>query len=120
VWLLIERISGLGMAGDYEASDGFAIGLAVSPRRRSSTRTSTSPPFAAAVLFVARPVTLAMSLAGLGLTRRERLVAEWFGPKGFPSVVYAFPILKSGAAHGQQVFQIIPLVVVASLTCRRS
>lgn len=76
--------------------------------------------FAAAVLFVARPVTLALSLMGSGLSRRERLVAEWFGPKGFASVVYALLILHSDAVDGARMFHIIALVVVASMILHSS
>lgn len=54
---------------------------------RSSHRASSPrcPPrgyaFAALVLFLARPVALGIALVGSGLSRREKVVAAWFGPR---------------------------------------
>lgn len=45
-------------------------------------------------LLLVRPVSMLVSLAASRLPRRERLVAAWFGPKGFASVVYGLLVLE--------------------------
>lgn len=73
--------------------------------------------YVAAVLFlvVARPVPVVASLAGTGLPRREKLVAAWFGPKGFASVVYGLLVLHSGIPEGRGVFDLVAVTIALSI-----
>jgi len=70
--------------------------------------------FVILALVAVRPVALLIALGGSGMDRRERLVAAWFGPKGFASVVYAVLMLHAGLARGSWLFSVVALVVVIS------
>jgi NhaP-type Na+/H+ or K+/H+ antiporter len=76
--------------------------------------------FAVLVLTFVRTVAIAVALVGSGLTRAERLVAAWFGPKGFASVLYGLMLLKSGVANGRALFDVIALVIVLSIVLHSS
>ncbi len=76
--------------------------------------------FAALLLFVVRPVSIGVSLAGGGLDRREFLAAAWFGPKGFASVTYGLLVLQSGAVHAGHMFQLIALAIALSIVLHSS
>ncbi len=76
--------------------------------------------FAAAAIFVARPVALEATLIGSALDHRERIVAAWFGPKGFASVVYGLLILSSGIVRSNELFHLVALVVSASIIAHSS
>lgn len=71
--------------------------------------------FALAALFLARPLAMLMALFGSELPTRERLVAAWFGPRGFASVVFGLVVHASLAANAELMFRIIASVVVASI-----
>ena len=62
--------------------------------------------------FAVRPVVMAISLSGSALQWRERLVAGWFGPKGFASVVYGLLILQAGLSR---LAHLVGLAVAASI-----
>ncbi len=76
--------------------------------------------FAAVALFAARPISLTSALLGSKLQVRERIVAAWFGPKGFASVVYGLLILHSDVAARNELFHLVALVVVASIIAHSS
>ena len=76
--------------------------------------------FAALALFLARPIGLALALAGTRLPRREKLAAMWFGPKGFASVIYGLMVLKSGVSGAESASRLIALVVTASIIAHSS
>jgi NhaP-type Na+/H+ or K+/H+ antiporter len=76
--------------------------------------------FAALVLFVARPLALALALFGSRLDRREWVAAAWFGPKGFASVVYALLILNAGVTGADHMFHLVALVIAASIVAHSS
>jgi NhaP-type Na+/H+ or K+/H+ antiporter len=76
--------------------------------------------FAILALFAARPIALGIALVRSKLTRKERLAAAWFGPKGFASVVYALLILEAGIALGDELFHLAALVIVASILAHSS
>ncbi len=54
------------------------------------------------------------------LSRKERLAAAWFGPKGFASVVYALVILEAGIAPSDELFHLAALVITASILAHSS
>lgn len=74
------------------------------------------------VLTLLLPRTLALGLALLGsrLSWQEQLVAAWFGPKGFASVVYGLLILKSDVTNGPQLFHLIACVAGLSIIVHSS
>lgn len=76
--------------------------------------------FSLVVLFLVRPAALQVALLRSELTRPERLVAGWFGPKGFASVVYGLLVVHAGIAAGDEIFHLTALVIVASMLAHSS
>ena len=76
--------------------------------------------FALLALLIVRPVAMELSLLGSRLSWRERLVAGWFGPKGFSSVVYAIMILRSSVPDGRRIFHIAAIVIAGSMIAHSS
>jgi len=76
--------------------------------------------FLVLVLLGARPVAFGIALLGSGLSWRERVVAAWFGPKGFASVVYGLYILASGAPDARRLFNLTAVVVAGSIIAHSS
>jgi NhaP-type Na+/H+ or K+/H+ antiporter len=75
--------------------------------------------FAAAILVVVRPAAIGMALLGSSLNRRERVVAGWFGPKGFASVVYGLLIVSRSPAE-RQLFALTAVSVAVSILAHSS
>nr|WTB31042.1 cation:proton antiporter [Streptomyces sp. NBC_00830] len=67
-----------------------------------------------------RPASLLISLIGTRFDRREKLVAAWFGPKGFASVVYGLLVLQSGIPQGQEAYTLIAVCIAASIIAHSS
>lgn len=97
----------------------LVFGALISPRFLSDISWSGYV-FAALALLVARPIALALSLVGSGLSRRECIAASWFGPKGFASVVYGLLLLYSGAPRANEMFHYIALVIAGSIIAHSS
>ncbi|MER6629904.1 cation:proton antiporter [Streptomyces sp. NPDC000987] len=78
--------------------------------------------YAAVILaiLVIRPASLLLSLLGTRISRRERLVAAWFGPKGFASVVYGLLVLQSGIPQGREAFTLIAVCIAFSIIAHSS
>ncbi|WP_406269193.1 cation:proton antiporter [Streptomyces sp. NBC_00191] len=78
--------------------------------------------YVAVVLAIAliRPASLLISLIGTRFDRREKLVAAWFGPKGFASVVYGLLVLQAGIPHGQEAYTLIAVCIAASIIAHSS
>lgn len=76
--------------------------------------------FALWVLFVARPLGMALSLWGSPLPGRQKAIAAWFGPKGFATALYALLILGSGARDAETLFATCGLVVTLSILLHSS
>jgi NhaP-type Na+/H+ or K+/H+ antiporter len=78
--------------------------------------------YAAAVLGIVliRPASLLLSLWGTRFTRREKLAAAWFGPKGFASVVYGLLMLQGGIPQGQEAFTLIAVSIAFSIAAHSS
>jgi NhaP-type Na+/H+ or K+/H+ antiporter len=62
--------------------------------------------------FAVRVPAVVISLASTGLSWHEKLLAGWFGPKGFASVVYGLLILQAGLGH---LAHLVGLAVIASM-----
>lgn len=76
--------------------------------------------FAVLAILVARPLALAVALFYSELKFDEWLVAAWFGPKGFASVVYGLLVLESGIRLGNDLFHLIAITVVISIVAHSS
>jgi len=76
--------------------------------------------FAALVLTVARSAAITLALRATALTRTERLVAAWFGPKGFASIIYGLLLLRSGIADAEPLFNVVALTTVISMILHSS
>ncbi|GEC08922.1 peptidase [Streptomyces spinoverrucosus] len=67
-----------------------------------------------------RPASLLLSLVGTSFSRKERLVAAWFGPKGFASVVYGLLVLQSGIPQAEEAFTLIAVCIAFSIVAHSS
>ncbi|MFF7969367.1 cation:proton antiporter [Streptomyces sp. NPDC007903] len=67
-----------------------------------------------------RPASLLLSLLGTRISRKEKLVAAWFGPKGFASVVYGLLVLQSGIPQGERAFTLIAVCIAFSIIAHSS
>ncbi len=76
--------------------------------------------FVAGALLLIRPLALITALLGSKLPWRQRLVAAWFGPKGFASVVYAILILQSDLVEKNAVFHLAAITVAVSIIAHSS
>jgi NhaP-type Na+/H+ or K+/H+ antiporter len=76
--------------------------------------------FAVAVLTFARSAAIGVALIGSRLTAPERLVAAWFGPKGFASVVYGLMILRQDLPGRELLFEVVAVVIVLSILLHSS
>ncbi|CAL9467778.1 K(+)_H(+) antiporter NhaP2 [Streptomyces sp. enrichment culture] len=72
-----------------------------------------------AILLV-RPASMLISLVGTQFDRREKLVAAWFGPKGFASVVYGLLVLQAGIPQGEQAYTLIAVCIAFSIIAHSS
>lgn len=78
--------------------------------------------YAAVVLAVVliRPASLLLSLLGTRFARQEKLVAAWFGPKGFASVLYGLLVLRAGIPQGEEAFTLIAVCIAFSMIAHSS
>jgi NhaP-type Na+/H+ or K+/H+ antiporter len=76
--------------------------------------------FAALALLAVRPMVLKIALFGSHLDWREWIIAGWFGPRGFASVVFGLIILESHIMEADRLFHLVALVVVASIIAHSS
>lgn len=76
--------------------------------------------FAVLMLVAVRPAALLFSLVGSRLNWRERIVAAWFGPKGFASVTFGLMILKAGMPDANELFHLCALVIFGSIVAHSS
>ncbi|MFC7303963.1 cation:proton antiporter [Streptomyces monticola] len=67
-----------------------------------------------------RPASLLLSLIGTRFDRREKLVAAWFGPKGFASVVYGLLVLQAGIPQREEAFTLIAVCIAVSIIAHSS
>ncbi|MFI6149939.1 cation:proton antiporter [Streptomyces sp. NPDC051109] len=67
-----------------------------------------------------RPASLLVSLLGARIEGREKLVAAWFGPKGFASVVYGLLVLQAGIPQGEEAYTLIAVCIAFSIIAHSS
>jgi NhaP-type Na+/H+ or K+/H+ antiporter len=66
-------------------------------------------------LLVARPVAIAVALAGTGTDRASRAFMAWFGPKGVATIAFSLLVLGRDIAAGQRIFDLAALAVFSSI-----
>ncbi|MFG2875689.1 cation:proton antiporter [Streptomyces sp. NPDC048337] len=71
-------------------------------------------------IMLIRPASLLVSLLGARVERREKLVAAWFGPKGFASVVYGLLVLQAGIPQGEAAYTLIAVCIAFSIIAHSS
>ncbi|MEA2381969.1 MAG: sodium/hydrogen antiporter [Solirubrobacteraceae bacterium] len=70
---------------------------------------------AAVTLLVARPVAVAIALAGTRVSRAALAFMAWFGPKGVATMTFSLLVLGSDVAAGERIFNLAALVVFCSI-----
>src|SRR3954470_17180025 len=70
---------------------------------------------AAITLLVARPVAVAIALAGTRVSRAALAFMAWFGPKGVATMTFSLLVLGSEVAAGERIFNLAALVVLCSI-----
>jgi NhaP-type Na+/H+ or K+/H+ antiporter len=66
-------------------------------------------------LLVARPVAVAIALAGTRVSRAALGFMAWFGPKGVATMTFSLLVLGSDVADGERIFNLAALVVLCSI-----
>jgi NhaP-type Na+/H+ or K+/H+ antiporter len=75
---------------------------------------STDVAFIAVALAV-RPLVTFTSLIGSSLSRRDRLLVAWYGPRGLSSLLLVLLPVFAGAPGSTRLFQLCCMVVLASV-----
>jgi sodium/hydrogen antiporter len=70
---------------------------------------------AAVTLLVARPVAVAIALAGTRVSRAALAFMAWFGPKGVATMTFSLLVLASDVPDGERIFNLAALVVLCSI-----
>jgi len=70
---------------------------------------------AAVTLLVARPVAVAIALAGTRVGRAALGFMAWFGPKGVATMTFSLLVLASDVPDGERIFNLAALVVLCSI-----
>jgi sodium/hydrogen antiporter len=70
---------------------------------------------AAVTLLVARPVAVAIALAGTRVGGAALAFMAWFGPKGVATMTFSLLVLASGVPAGERIFNLAALVVLCSI-----
>jgi len=90
------------------------LGLLATPSEFPSVFTP-SLILGAVLIFVARPVAVALCLLPFRFTARERIFIAWVGLRGAVSILLALVTMLGGVAGAPALFDIAFVVVVASL-----
>jgi NhaP-type Na+/H+ or K+/H+ antiporter len=69
----------------------------------------------AVTLLIARPVAIAVALAGTGLPAALQAFMAWFGPKGVATMTFSLLVLSSGFEGDTRIFNLAALCVFVSI-----
>jgi sodium/hydrogen antiporter len=69
----------------------------------------------AVMAILVRPVAFLLSLARVRLSRSERVLIAWFGPRGLSSLLLVLLPVFAGIAGSEQLFAICSIVVLLSI-----
>lgn len=76
--------------------------------------------FLAVLLFIARPLSVAVATIGSDLNWRERLFIAWLAPRGIVAAavtsLFAFQLVEAGYTEAQRLVPIIFFVIVGTVT----
>jgi cell volume regulation protein A len=108
-----------GLAAAAEAVLFLMLGLLVFPSRLLDV-VGASLVVAAALMFVARPVAVALCLPWFRFDKRELAVVSWAGLRGAVPIVLATIPLTAGHPDGSLVFDVVFVTVLASLVVQAS
>jgi cell volume regulation protein A len=122
--LLVAHGASAVVQRSLAAMDGFAwlaqallfllLGLLVTPRHLLEDLVPALG-VAAVLMFVARPLAVALCLKPLGFPWREVGFIAWVGLRGAVPVVLALFPLLAGVPHARELFDVAFVVVLASL-----
>jgi NhaP-type Na+/H+ or K+/H+ antiporter len=96
------------------------FGALISPTTLATRITPRGFLFGFLAILVVRPVVMAVALLGSRIGLQERLVAGWFGPKGFASLVYGILMLNTGVPQGPRLFHLVAIAVAVSIVINSS
>jgi cell volume regulation protein A len=113
-WRRAVRTFHEGLASTAQIALFLLLGLLVFPARLPSVALAALA-VAAILVFVARPLAVAVVLPWFGFSRREVVFASWAGLRGaVPIVLATFP-LTVGHPDGQLIFNVTFFVVLVSV-----
>jgi NhaP-type Na+/H+ or K+/H+ antiporter len=69
----------------------------------------------AVTLLVARPIAIAIALAGTGTDRASRAFMAWFGPKGVATIAFSLLVLGRDVTAGPRIYHLAALAVFCSI-----
>ncbi len=69
----------------------------------------------AVTLLIARPVAIAVALAGTGVPAPLKAFMAWFGPKGVATMTFSLLVLSSGFEGDARIFNLAALCVFVSI-----
>jgi NhaP-type Na+/H+ and K+/H+ antiporter len=90
------------------------LGLLVTPHELQG-ELGVAAAVAFVLIFVARPIAVAVSLAPFRFRLRERLFIAWVGLRGAVPIFLAVIVVTSPGPVGVNFFNVVFLVVIASL-----
>lgn len=67
------------------------------------------------VIFVARPLAFYITLFYANISRSGMALIAWFGPRGLNSLLLLILAIGEGITNGDQIFNVISVVVMASI-----
>lgn len=70
---------------------------------------------AAIVIFVARPLAIALVLRKATISNRAKAFIGWFGPRGLNSLLLALLVIQAGVAGSEFLFAVVGVVVTVSV-----
>ena len=70
---------------------------------------------AAIVIFVARPLAIAIVLRRAAVSNAARAFIGWFGPRGLNSLLLALLVIQNGVAGGEFLLAVVGVVVTVSV-----
>lgn len=108
-----------GLAAAAEAVLFLMLGLLVFPSRLLDV-IGPSLVVAGVLMFVARPIAVALCLPWFRFNRRELALVSWAGLRGAVPIVLATIPLTAGHPDGSLVFDVVFVTVLASLVIQAS
>ncbi|MBF0313089.1 MAG: potassium/proton antiporter [Oligoflexia bacterium] len=103
-----------GIAWNMQVVMFIGFGLLVAPNKVFSIA-DRSLWVAFVLVFVARPVSVFISLLGAKLSFKDKLMISWMGLRGAVPIVLAIYPMLAGIKHASLIFNVVFFVVLSSL-----